>query len=596
MDDAQLAALCERIRGFLVESVAPIGGHLASNLGVVELTVAIHRVFDTSRDRLVFDVGHQSYVHKLLTGRAGRFDTLRQLDGLAGFPKPAESVHDAFIAGHASNSVSVALGMARARTLMGEDYSVIALMGDGALSGGLAYEGLNDAGSSKEPLIVILNDNGMSIRPNVGAMAKHLSNIRTKRSYYRIKKAWRSVTRGSAPGRLLYRWVHRLKERLKKQLIRSNMFHEMGFEYFGPVDGHDLNKLTWLLREAKEMGKPVILHVKTVKGKGYPPAEQNPDRFHGVGPFDPKTGLPLEAGKLCFSDTFGKTLTELAARDPRICAITAAMQNGTGLDDFAAAYPERFGDAGIAEGHSVAMAAGLAKQGMLPVVAIYSTFLQRAFDMLIHDVAILKLHVVFAVDRAGLVGADGETHHGVFDVGYLRLVPGMQIFCPANQAELAFLLKKALYECGGPVAVRYPRGGDGRYTALSRDPVLRAGKDITLCAYGTTINQMLEAAELLARQGVEAEVVKLTQIAPLETAYRDSARKTGALLTAEECPAHCGVWDQMAADPALADVKKRGLDLGAGFTQHGAVSQLLERAGLDAKSIAAAAMTLLRGK
>lgn len=592
MDEAQLRALCERLRAFLVESVSHTGGHLASNLGVVELTVAIHRVFDTSRDRLVFDVGHQSYVHKLLTGRAERFSTLRQLDGLAGFPKPAESVHDAFIAGHASNSVSVALGMARARSLMGEDYHVIALMGDGALTGGLAYEGLNDAGNSREPLIVILNDNGMSIKPNVGAMAKHLSNIRTKRSYYRVKKAWRSATRGSAPGRLLYRGVHRFKEGLKKHLISSNMFHEMGFEYFGPVDGHDLSKLIWLLGEARDMKKPVILHVNTVKGKGYPPAEQNPDLFHGIGPFDPKTGKPLGGGKLSFSDTFGSTLMELG-KDPRICAITAAMQNGTGLDAFAAAYPERFGDAGIAEGHSVAMAAGLAKQGMIPVVAIYSTFLQRSFDMLIHDVALLGLHVVFAVDRAGLVGADGETHHGVFDLGYLRLVPGMQILCPASQAELALLLKKAVYELKGPVAVRYPRGGDGRYTGLSDTPVLRQGRDITLCGYGTMINNLLEAAELLAARGIEAEVVKLTQLAPLESAYRPSAQKTGALLMAEEVLTHGGVYDQLAADPALAAVKKRGLDLGSGFVQHGTVPELLKRAGLDPEGIAQAAQTLL---
>ena len=596
MDETQLNALCARIRSFLVENVSKTGGHLASNLGVVELTVAIHRVFDTERDRLIFDVGHQSYVHKLLTGRADRFSSLRQLDGLAGFPKPSESVHDAFIAGHASNSVSVALGMARARTLLGEDYNVIALMGDGALTGGLAYEGLNDAGSSREPLIVILNDNGMSITPNVGAMSKHLSNIRTKRSYYRIKKTWRSATQSSRLGRWLYRGVHRMKEGLKKRLINSNMFNEMGFEYYGPVDGHDVGKLSWLFAEARDLKKPVIIHVITKKGKGYAPAEENPDRFHGIGPFDPATGLPLGSSKPGFSDTFGETLAELAGQDARVCAVTAAMQNGTGLDLFAERFPERYGDVGIAEGHAVAMAAGLAKQGMLPVVAIYSTFLQRAFDMLIHDTAILGLHVVFAVDRCGLVGADGETHQGVFDIGYLRLVPGMRILSPSNQAELAAMLKKAIYDMTGPVAVRYPRGGDGRYTACREEPVLRAGKDITLCGYGTMVNNLLDAADLLAAQGVEAEVVKLTQLAPLETAYRASARKTGSLLVAEESPAHCGVYDEIAADPNLTAVKKCGLDLGTGFVQHGTVSQLLERAGLDAKSISAAAMALLQNK
>lgn len=593
MDRDQLRKLCSEIRAFLVENVSKTGGHLASNLGVVELTVAIHRVFDTEKDRLIFDVGHQSYVHKLLTGRADRFPTLRQLDGLAGFPKPSESVHDAFIAGHASNSVSVALGMARARSLMGEDYNVIALMGDGALTGGLAYEGLNDAGSSGEPLIVILNDNGMSIKPNVGAMAKHLSNIRTKPSYYRIKKAWRTATQSSSLGRSLYKGVHQFKEELKRRLISSNMFNDMGFEYFGPVDGHDVEKLSWQLQQARDLKKPVILHVITQKGRGYAPAEENPDRFHGVGPFDPLTGAVQGGGKPCFSDAFGETLVKLAREDKRVCAITAAMQNGTGLDAFAECFPERFGDAGIAEGHTVAMAAGLAKQGMLPVVAIYSTFLQRAYDMLIHDVAILGLHVVFAVDRAGLVGADGETHHGVFDLGFLRQVPGMCILCPSNLAELELMLRRALFEMRGPVAVRYPRGGDGRLTEPAADPVLRQGKDITLCGYGTMVNTLLDAADLLAQRGVDAELVKLSCVKPLDEAWKPSVRKTGALLMAEECPAHCGVYDQLAADPAMEGVRKRGLDLGEGFTQHGSVPQLLERAGLDANSIAEAAMKLL---
>ena len=594
MDGPALKSLCGEIRKFLVDQVSATGGHLASNLGVVELTVAIHRVFDTSKDRLVFDVGHQSYVHKLLTGRADRFPTLRQLDGMAGFPKPSESIHDAFIAGHASNAVSVALGMARARTLQGENYNVIALMGDGALTGGLAYEGLNDAGSTGEPLIVILNDNGMSITPNVGAMAKHLSNIRNRPSYYELKKAWRSATKTTAVGRALYNGVHHFKEGMKKRLISSNMFNDMGFEYFGPVDGHDVEKLTWQLRQARDLKKPVILHVITQKGRGYAPAEENPDLFHGVGPFDPKTGASAAGKKPCFSDTFGRTLTALADADPRICAITAAMQNGTGLDPFAEAHPERFGDAGIAEGHAVAMAAGLAKQGMIPVVAIYSTFLQRAYDMLIHDVAILNLHVVLAVDRAGLVGADGETHHGVFDVGFLRQVPGMTILCPANQKELAAMLKKAVLEMDGPVAVRYPRGGDGRYQELCTDPVLRPGTDLTLCAYGTLINPVLDAAELLSREGIEAEVVKLNCIRPLDEVCRISAQKTGALLMAEECLTHGGVYDELAADPALAGVKKRGLDLGTRFIPHGAVPELLRRAGLDAASICRAAQELLR--
>lgn len=594
LSDSQTTQLCAEIRSFLIDNISQTGGHLASNLGVVELTVAIHRVFDTSKDRLVFDVGHQSYIHKLLTGRADQFPTLRKFGGMAGFPKPSESVHDAFIAGHASDSVSVALGMARARTLNGDDYSVIALMGDGALTGGLAYEGLNDAGASREPLIVILNDNGMSIKANVGGMARHLSNIRTRQSYFRIKKSWRGVTRGTKVGRFFYRQIHRLKETLKRRLIGSNMFNDMGFEYIGPVDGHDLKKITYLLREARDMNCPVILHVLTRKGKGYLPAEENPDLFHGVGPFDRETGILQSVNKPTFSDWFGSALVALAEEDERICAITAAMQSGTGLDAFARRFPKRFGDAGIAEAHAVSMAAGLAKQGMIPVVAIYSTFLQRAFDMLIHDVAIMGLHVVVAVDRAGLVGADGETHHGIFDVGYLRLVPGMQILCPANQAELSAMLREAVFDCTGPVAIRYPRGGEGRWKTAPTSPVLRVGSDITLCGYGTTVNTLLDAADLLHEQGIEAEVVQLRRIHPLTEDWKASAKKTGALLMIEECPSHCGVFDELAADPVASKIRKRVLDLGKGFPQHGSNSDLLRAAGLDAESAAAAARSLLK--
>ena len=595
LDERQTEQLCRDIRAYLIDTVSGTGGHLASNLGVVELTVAIHKVFDTSVDRLVFDVGHQSYVHKLLTNRAALFPTLRQFGGLAGFPKPSESIHDAFIAGHASNSVSVALGMARARTLMGRKYHVIALMGDGALTGGLAYEGLSDAGSSGEPLIVILNDNGMSITPNVGGMAKHLSNIRTRQSYYRIKKAWRSMTSGSEVGQFCYKNVHKLKERLKRRLIGSNTFNDMGFEYFGPVDGHDIQKMTYLLQQAKQMDKPVILHVLTRKGKGYPPAEENPDRFHGIGKFDIRTGKSLGERKMTFSDAFGQTLVDLAREDPQICAITAAMQNGTGLDAFADSFPERFFDVGITEGHAVSMAAGLAKQGMHPVVAVYSTFLQRAYDMLVHDVAILGLHVVFAVDRAGLVGNDGETHHGIFDIGFLRTVPGMQILCPANEHELAVMLRKAITEMTGPVAIRYPRGGDGAYTEVPQNPVLRSGSDITLCAYGTMINEVLQAADLLQRSGVSAEVVKIAQVKPLEHACLESAARTGRLLIVESV-VRCGsVYEALCAENPYPGIVLRGLSLGDSFVSHGDTKQLYEEYGLSPEKIAEYARQMLAG-
>ena len=465
LDGSELPLLCDELRGFLVTQVSRTGGHLASNLGVVELTVAIHRVFDTARDRLVFDVGHQCYVHKILTGRADRFPTLRQLGGISGFPKPCESIHDAFIAGHASNSVSVALGMARARTMLHEDYSVLALIGDGALTGGLAYEGLNNAGASGEPLIVILNDNGMSIDRNVGAMSEHLSRLRTKPEYFAFKKAYHNALSGTAAGRALYRFNHSLKTGLKKAMLpNATMFEDMGFAYLGPVDGHDLAQLTTTLEWAREMKRPVLVHVRTQKGHGYAPAEREPWKFHGVGPFDAATGA-VPPAKESFSSVFGRALTELAEEDPRVCAITAAMEDGTGLTPFAGRFPDRFFDVGIAEGHAAAMAAGLAKQGALPVFAVYSSFLQRAYDQLLHDVALSGLHVVFAVDRAGLVGADGATHHGVMDTVFLSGIPNMTVLCPASFAELRAMLRRALFEMTGPVAIRYPRGGEGAFTA-----------------------------------------------------------------------------------------------------------------------------------
>ncbi len=595
MDRPQLEELCREIRSFLVEHISRTGGHLASNLGVVELTVALQLVFDTSVDRLVFDVGHQSYVHKLLTGRADRFSTLRSYGGLAGFPKPSESVHDAFIAGHASNAVSVALGMARARTALGQDYQVIALVGDGAMTGGLCYEGLNDAGASGEPLIVILNDNGMSITPNVGGISRHLKLIRTKPGYFGIKLAYRRFTKAVPGGQVLYGLTHRMKAFLKRHLVGITLFEEMGFSYIGPVDGTDIHRLTELLRYAKELRCPVLMHVITRKGSGYAPAEERPDRFHGVGAFDRRSGETPPARAVTFSESFGRTMLELAAEDKRVCAVTAAMRPGTGLSAFGEQYPERLFDVGIAEGHAVAMAAGLAKQGMLPVVAIYSTFLQRAFDMLLHDVGLQQLHVVFAVDRAGLVGEDGETHHGVFDVSYLRQVPGMRVLCPANQAELCVMLRRAVLELDGPVAVRYPRGGDGFLKSICTAPVLREGRDVTLVSYGTTVNTLLEAAALLVQSGIRAEVIKLAEIKPLDVdAVAASVEKTGRLLVAEEVvDAGC------VANDLFSALAQRGIpakldkvDLGDRYITHGSVETLREAVGLDAKSIAARAKAL----
>lgn len=590
LNDQQMKELCWELRRFLIEHVSQTGGHLASNLGIVELTIALHRVFDTRYDRLVFDVGHQSYVHKILTGRREAFSTLRCFGGLAGFPKPSESDEDAFIAGHASNSISVALGIARARTLQKKDYRVIALIGDGAMTGGLAYEGLNDAGASNEDMLVILNDNGMSISENVGGISTHLQLLRSKPSYLGFKIAYQKFTKKIPGGKYLYRLTHRVKEFLKRRLIDTTVFEEMGFHYLGPIDGHDLKRLTELLESTRELKGPVLLHVITQKGHGYLPAEEKPDLYHGVSPFDPESGLEEEGPGNTFSAAFGRELANLAKEDKRICAVTAAMQPGTGLDLFAQLFPQRCFDVGIAEEHGVSMAAGLAKQGMIPVVAIYSTFLQRAYDMLLHDVGILHLHVVFAIDRAGLVGNDGETHHGVFDVAFLRQVPGMTIFTPANQLELKLLLQKAVYTVNGPVAIRYPRGGDGEYREASHSPLLTAGDQLTLVTYGTIVNEALTAVRALRARGVRIELIKLWQIAPLSVEEIEaSVKKTGRLLVLEEVmDAGC------VADQLFSMLEIRGLcfraykrNLGGAYVQHGSVKELYRAAGLDGASLQA---------
>ncbi len=590
----QLPQLCQELREFLVQSLSETGGHLASNLGTVELTVAIHRVFDTERDRLVFDVGHQCYIHKMLTGRWERFSTLRQLDGLSGFPKPRESVHDAFIAGHASNSVSVALGMARARTLRKEDYSVLALIGDGALTGGLAYEGLNNAGASGEPLIVILNDNGMSINPNVGAIPSHLARLRSKPVYYHFKKWYRSLFGSRPMGNPLYRFNHRVKTSLKKTLWPgSTLFEDMGFTYLGPIDGHDLPRLCDVLGWARELNRPVVVHVNTVKGKGVPFAERNPDMYHGVGPFDPAAGLLKKTGEESFSSVFGRAMTDFAREDGRVCAVTAAMADGTGLSGFAKTFPNRFFDVGIAEGHGVSMAAGMAAQGLLPVFAVYSTFLQRSYDMLIHDVALEGLHVVLGVDRAGLVGADGETHHGCFDALFLSELPGFTVLCPSNFSELRQMLRRALFTLDGPAAVRYPRGGEGAFRDDTSDrPLvrLRAGGDVALLSYGILINEVLAAAELLEREGIQAEVWKLNQIAPLDQ-VAGCFEKTDILLVLEDCFGAGCVGQRVAAILAKEGKAPRKLilkNLGGTFAPEGSVPQLEARFGLDAAAVAGA--------
>ena len=592
----QIRPLCGEIRQFLREKVARTGGHLASNLGAVELTVALHRVYDPYRDRLLFDVGHQAYVHKMLTGRMEGFERLRCVDGIAGFPKPCESAADPFIAGHASDSVSVALGMARARTLKGEKYDIVAVIGDGALTGGLSYEGLGDAGESGEPLVVVLNDNGMSINRSVGGMARFLSAARTRPGYIRFKRWYRQALK-NLPG--VYKALHRIKEWVKRRLLPPGIFEDLGFYYIGPVDGHNEAELETVLRWARDMACPVLVHAVTVKGKGVPYAERSPELYHGVGPYDPETGA-LAPAERDFSQCFGEALTRLAGEDGTVCSVTAAMESGTGLEEFARRYPDRFFEVGIAEGHAAALCGGLASQGLKPVFAVYSTFLQRAYDMLIEDMALMRLHVVLAVDRAGLVGRDGVTHHGCFDVGYLDTVPGMTLYAPASFRELEDMLETALFRETGPVAVRYPRGGEGPYReshAGEAATCLRTGTDLTIVTHGILINEVLPAAEALAREGISAGVVKLNRLTPLDAEPALAAlRGTGRLLVAEEVCRAGGTGTRLLAACAAAGVTLRGarlLDLGSGVITHGDVAVLRRKLGIDREGIAQAAREML---
>lgn len=600
LNDDDRLLLCQQIREFLIDRVSKTGGHLASNLGTVELSVALETVYDTSRDRLVFDVGHQSYVHKLLTGRQADFDHLRQFGGMAGFPKPSESSTDPFVAGHASSSVSIALGMARARTLSGGDHDVVAVIGDGAATGGMAYEGLNDAAESREPMVIILNDNEMSIDRNVGGMAKHLSRLRTKETYLGMKAKYRKFMSKTGVGRFVYRTTRSIKDFFKRMILPNTIFENMGLTYLGPVDGNDVNELIGLIRLAKGMRTPVLLHVLTKKGKGYAPAEQDPSKFHGIGKFDPATGETLSKGGATFSSQFGQTMMELAEDDPRICAITAAMPGGTGLLDFKKTYPKRTFDVGIAEEHAVSMAGGLAKQGMVPVVALYSTFLQRSYDMIMQDIAMLHLHAVLAVDRAGLVGEDGETHHGIYDIGFLRHAPGMTILCPASMAEQKEMLHWAIKKHDGPVAIRYPRGGDRGYDGNKWDPTTdvarsgalachRIGPDVTLITYGTLLDNAMKAAQLLSEQGVECTVLRLLTVAPLPV-YNvlTMMSDTEHVIVLEEVAGGCGIrealaWELQHIKPSI---RVDGIDLGHQFITHGDMQSLYQHYGLDPASIA----------
>lgn len=605
LNSKQRVQLCDEIREFLIDSISKTGGHVSSNMGVVELTVALETVFDTSVDRLVFDVGHQSYVHKLLTGRQAAFSTLRQFGGMAGFPKPSESAADAFVAGHASSSVSIALGMARARSMSGENYHVISLIGDGAATGGMAYEGLSNAAVSKEPLIVVLNDNALSIDQNVGGMASHLRQLRSKEKYWGIKRSYRKLLLKLPGGRYVYQFTHNIKDRIRRMLVPTTIFESMGFMYLGPVDGHDTEQLITLFKIAKDMHCPVLIHAMTQKGKGYVYSEEHPKLFHGIGKFDPATGEPLKKPVPTFSEVFGNTMISLADANPQICAITAAMPGGTGLLDFKQKYPDRLFDVGIAEEHAVSMAGGLAKQGMRPVVAIYSTFLQRSYDMILQDICMQQLPVIFAIDRAGLVGEDGETHHGIYDVGFLRHAPGMQILCPASLQETEDMLRWTAEHAVGPVAIRYPRGGNGAYegSAWENGNQLiyshRSGGDLTIITYGVFVNQAMQAAEILSGLGYEATVLRLLRINPLSAemiACRLAASNN--VFIVEEMAGNCGIQQQlscllMGTNPCL---KVRGFDLGTRYVPHGSVEELYDLCGLSPKKMAQAIQEVLQNE
>lgn len=533
-DYGDLEALAREIRDFLVEKVSKTGGHLASNLGIVETTIALHKVYDTAVDRVIFDVGHQSYVHKIITGRAGTFDTLRKYKGLSGFPKSRESIHDAYDTGHSSTSISAAMGYATARDLRNEDYQVVAVIGDGAMTGGLVYEALNNIGASGTNIKIVLNDNGMSIAKNVGAMSRHLNSLRTSKNYTRMKENIRGALDNiPVVGQRVSDTISHTKNKIKYSLLDEQgvLFEDLGIKYIGPVDGYDLPALVEAYTAANQYDGPTLVHVITKKGKGYYWSEKYPRKFHGIAPFDTDNGNILSSPSgPSYSKVFGDKLVELARADESIVAISAAMGTATGLGPFYKEFEPRFFDVGIAEAHAVVFAAGMAKAGMTPVVAIYSSFLQRAFDQLIEDICLQNLHVVFAVDRAGLVGADGETHHGMFDLSYLNMIPNMKILCPADGNQLEEMLEYAVHQYDGPIAIRYPRGSSqGNHLRLKpftgENTVLSVGKDVTILAVGAMLDTGIEAARLLRKHGFDAGVTAINVVKPMDAAAVNSETK-----------------------------------------------------------------------
>lgn len=589
----ELTRLCNEIRDFLIENVSKTGGHLASNLGVVELTVAIHKVFDLPEDKLVFDVGHQSYVHKILTGRMNRFNTLRKYGGLSGFPKRSESEYDSFDTGHSSTSVSAALGMARARDLSGEKYNVIALFGDGALTGGEIYEALNDAGHKKTPLILILNDNAMSISKNVGAVSKHLRNLRINRFYFKSKNSVvNMLDKLPLIGNSLKIFGSRLKATIRHFVLPTTLFDELGFHYLGPIDGHDIESLITSLEYAKASKKPMLIHVRTLKGKGYYPAEKDPSSFHGVSSFNPKTGENKTSSE-CYSSCFGTALTKIAHYNKKVTAITCAMPDGTGLDEFAKHHKDRFFDVGIAEQHGVTFAAGMAASGYIPVIPLYSTFLQRAYDQALHDVCLQNLHVVFPIDRAGIVGADGETHQGVYDLSYLSSMPNMTILSPSSFKQLEEMLDYAINIHNSPIAIRYPRGNiqssfEHEKFEYGKTYKRAVGNDVTIMTTGRMLVTAENINAELIKEGITAEIIEFPTVCPINKAeVIASAMKTGNVITIEDNIKSGGFGEHIAAILLEHNVtcKFKAFAFPTEPIVHGTVKELDEKYGTDADTI-----------
>lgn len=594
---AEFPQLAEEIRSFLIESVSRTGGHLASNLGVVELTLALHNVLDFPDDKLIWDVGHQAYTHKILTGRKGEFETLRKEGGLSGFPKRGESNCDSFDAGHSSDSISAGLGYVHARDLLGENYHVVSVIGDGALTGGMAYEALNNAAELETNFIIVLNDNNMSISPNVGGMSNYLSAIRTAEAYTGMKislnKAVKKIPR---VGTAMVDAVRRTKSSIKQLFIPGMLFENMGLTYLGPVDGHNMRQMMRLFNEAKRVKGPVVVHVLTEKGRGYEPARQNPDMFHGIGPFDIKTGKPTQK-KVCpgYTDVFADALCQVAAEEEKLVAITAAMPDGTGLKKFSQRFPDRFFDVGIAEEHAVSFAAGLALGGVVPVVAIYSSFLQRAVDQMLHDVCMQKLHVIFAVDRAGLVGADGETHQGNFDISYLSMMPGMTVMAPKNDWELKEMLRFAV-KADGPVAIRYPRGnayqGLQEYQTaveMGKSEVLHSGRKVAVLALGSMVEICGDVGCELQKAGIDPTFVNVRFVKPLDTALLDQlAQNHSLVVTVEENVQNGGFGQQVCGymEEHHPGIQVLPVAIPDHFVPHGGVDSLRVQLGLSANAIA----------